>query len=387
MPTGGPHRSPEQTWSAFVEEKRSAAADKLFGDLAFIADLDEFTGWSDLDLPSFRARVEKLGRRLQALAEVAHATPSRSGRYHPGDAAKVVTSHSRSLYEGLQAATSPATVRSQDPKVLGNIAAQLELTARAVPFWMPPAAGAALAASHPPEAGLVERIRLPYPTVLVLFGAPLHFGPASHWQTSSTHGQRSWAVLHDEGGALHGVVLLANTESRPHDIALYLLGLGVAEDAPRTIIAGQLRQGAFSAVVRNAASIVSWGAWEAPDPSAVLDLDASPSAVRNQVRRGAYRRRAASGSALGAHVIDLGRSSVSPSVTAFPSTGGMATHLRRGHWRRVRAGPRAEWHYEGRWIAPTVVNSATGDAPDVLYRLPPPPTELIPDEGEDDLTT
>jgi len=379
--------SPEQISAALVEERRAAVADKLFGDLAFIADLDELTGWSNLDLPAFRARVERLGRRLEALAEVAQATPSRSDRYHPGDAAKVVTTHVGSLYQGLVRSTSHGTIGSEKRSVVYNIAAQLELAAHAVPFWMPPAAGVALAASYPPEAGLVDRIRLPYPAVLVLFGAPLHFGPAAHWQTSSTDGRRHWSVLHDEGGTLHGVVLLADDEGLVRDIALYLLGLGVAADATRTLVAGQLRQGAFSGVVRNAASIVSWGAWKAPDPSGILDLDESPAAVRDQVRRGAYRRRAATGAALGAHVIDLGRNAVPHDVTASPGTSAVATHLRRGHWRRVRVGPRADWHYGGRWIAPTVVNAAAGDAPDVLYRLPPPPSGPPPDDGEDDLTT
>lgn len=85
--------------------------------------------------------------------------------------------------------------------------------------------------------------------MLLIFGAPLAFGPASGWATSSTDGRTAWKTLHDDGGTLHGVVLLADAEGRPHDVALYLLGVGPEAGAARTLIAGQLRAGAFSGVV------------------------------------------------------------------------------------------------------------------------------------------
>lgn len=50
------------------------------------------------------------------------------------------------------------------------------------------------------------------------------------------------------------------------------------------------------------------------------------------------------------------------------------THRRRGHWRRQRVGPREDWYYERRLIAPIIVNPG-GPSDDrlTIYRLPPPP--------------
>jgi len=62
--------------------------------------------------------------------------------------------------------------------------------------------------------------------------------------------------------------------------------------------------------------------------------------------------------------------------------------MRRAHWRRARVGPRRDWHYEGRWIAPTLVNAdALTEMPTVLYRLPDPPSGPPPADIEEDLTT
>jgi hypothetical protein len=51
-----------------------------------------------------------------------------------------------------------------------------------------------------------------------------------------------------------------------------------------------------------------------------------------------------------------------------------ATHLRRGHWRRQRVGPRHAWRYEPRLIPPVLVNPGAGPGEHVtVYRLPAPP--------------
>lgn len=70
------------------------------------------------------------------------------------------------------------------------------------------------------------------------------------------------------------------------------------------------------------------------------------------------------------------------------TSGAVAPHLRRRHWRRVRVGPRDDWHLEGRWIAPTLVNTnATTELAEVLYRLPDPSEGPSPDGEVEDLTT
>lgn len=50
---------------------------------------------------------------------------------------------------------------------------------------------------------------------------------------------------------------------------------------------------------------------------------------------------------------------------------GVEAHLRRGHWRRQRIGPHNDWHYELRWIAPTVVGGVLPlDQSGRVYSLP-----------------
>lgn len=46
------------------------------------------------------------------------------------------------------------------------------------------------------------------------------------------------------------------------------------------------------------------------------------------------------------------------------------SHTRRGHWRRVRCGPRMHWHYELRWIPPTVVGPGQMDDQGRIYAVP-----------------
>jgi hypothetical protein len=102
---------------------------------------------------------------------------------------------------------------------------------------------------------------------------------------------------------------------------------------------------------------------------------------RKAIKRGAFRRREPRGDAVGVHVLDLGRT-----PTHTPQRGqpvqeppdqriSPIPHLRAGHFRRVRVGPRDDWHYQVRWIAPTLVR---GDQPEqerlVVRRLPPPAT-------------
>ena len=370
----------------FGQGPPAVSPDCLFGDLGFLADLGDQTGWTDMPMSEAHERFRRLTTRYQALKEIAEATPRRGDGYQPGDAAAVLVKHvSRNLRGTLQSIRN-GLLGAPDQEVARMLGVELEFALFAVPYYMSIGAGRALAGSHSPPSDLLAEIRLPFPSVLVLFGGPLQFGPASKWVTSSTNGTTQWEVLHDEGGTLHGVVLCGDGTGKPFNVALYLLTLGLQPDATATFISGELRYGAFSSIAANAASIVSWGSWTEPDFSQVISPNMSPGDVRDTVRRGAFRRRSWSGAALGAHVIDLGRTF--EGRTGETSGGTVAPHLRRGHWRRVRIGPRGGWHYEGRWIAPTLVNANEAtEIADVLYRLPDPPDGPAPEDEVEDLTT
>lgn len=316
--------------------------DGLFGDLGFIAALAQQSGWNDLPFREVRERFRALEARYQGLRALAEHKARRGAGYTPGDAAALLVAHAGPILGGAQLDLRGLTVTDLIPAY----GAQLEHALFAVPYYLPPAAGIALVGSHAPPADLIAETRLPFSSVLVLFGGPLQFGPASKWVTRSTNCKTQWEVLHNEGGTLNGVVLCADGSGQPFNLAIYLLSLGLTPDAPAAFIPGELRYGAFASVAANAASIVSWGSWNEPDLSQAVSPVMAPADVRHVVRRGAFRRRSWSGIALGAHTIDLGRTFEGRSGVTTGST--VAPHLRRGHWRRVRLGPRADWQYEGR---------------------------------------
>lgn len=66
---------------------------------------------------------------------------------------------------------------------------------------------------------------------------------------------------------------------------------------------------------------------------------------------------------------------IGPSVASPPTLSGrgaaVAAHQRRGHWKRVRCGPREDWHYELRWIPPTFVGLGA-PGPTQVWVLPLP---------------
>jgi hypothetical protein len=99
---------------------------------------------------------------------------------------------------------------------------------------------------------------------------------------------------------------------------------------------------------------------------------------RKAAKRGAFKRQEQRGALVGVRVLDTDRMrQASQHLTRRdregPARQSPVTHNRRGHWRRVRVGPRDDWHFEGRWIPPTVVNQ--GKSPSrviTVYRLPVP---------------
>jgi hypothetical protein len=108
-----------------------------------------------------------------------------------------------------------------------------------------------------------------------------------------------------------------------------------------------------------------------------LDDTIGTPAFRKAVRSSRFRRHEPAGGAVGVRVLDARRTI----QHTDPGEGGgthasPVTHRRRRHWRRQRVGPRDDWRYERRLIAPTIVNpghQAPVDAPLTIYRLPPPP--------------
>jgi hypothetical protein len=263
----------------------------------------------------------------------------------------------------------------------------------AVPYFIPTTAALGVLASRPPDPDLQQRLRLPFPRVLVVFGTDLQLDPHTHqWPTDYPYQQlprHSIArQLIDRGGYVSGMVLLADQAGQQRDDLLWIVAANPDPTLPwpanldriRGTLRGWRTASTLAPLVTNIAAAVAWGAWQPPADPLPLLPDPGSRQWRKAIKRGAFRRREPRGDAVGIHVLDLGRN---PSHTLQPQRPGQAStgsrsspipHLRAGHFRRVRVGPRDDWHYQVRWIAPTLVR---GDQPEhdrlVVRRLPPPP--------------
>lgn len=289
----------------------------------------------------------------------------------------------------------------------------------AVPYYMTTAAAQAVLGSHAPAKDLLDELRLPFPRVLLFFANPLVFGPATGWFTPNTRREdaeyqqieeamsdvltaeelerRNARARHLEsvdgfttfGGSIGAFLLSADSEGRLRDSVVYFATAYLADNHDESTedinaYIGSLRSGAFAPLAQNAAAVASWGAWTPPLTDELITPDLELSTIKDAINRGVFRRKEASGRFHGTHVIDVGRTN--HGHTGHTHTGRTVTpHLRCGHWRRARCGPRYDWHYEGRWIGPVLVNAdaATDDIKPAVYRLPEPPPDE--DTGGDDI--
>ena len=133
-------------------------------------------------------------------------------------------------------------------------------------------------------------------------------------------------------------------------------------------------------LVHNVAAAIAWGTWQPPAPAPDLPADPRNRQFRKALKRNAIRVRERQGALLGVHVLDLGgtitQAHRDPPTRAGdpPGRASPIPHLRTGHFRRVRVGPRDRFHYEPRWIPPVWVQGDTDKAAErlVVRRLPTP---------------
>ncbi|MCX4791973.1 hypothetical protein OG369_39690 [Streptomyces sp. NBC_01221] len=119
------------------------------------------------------------------------------------------------------------------------------------------------------------------------------------------------------------------------------------------------------------AAALAWASWTNPQATP-LPTSRPTATTARQERQGLLG---------GVRVLSLTRASAPDDTRdSAPSTASgtgrrVAPHLRRGHWRRARIGPRADWDgtYRNAWIPPTVVNAALGSVNGQrVYRIPEP---------------
>ncbi len=218
-------------------------------------------------------------------------------------------------------------------------------------------------------AEILEDLHLPFDAVGVFFGAEFELSLTARealpsWGPDDSVGSiltyEPWlAELGRRGGSLSGVILSMRGDVLD-DRLLWLVCLK-GQKQSRVAIPGFLSRAGVGPGIVNLAAAVCWAGWRPHHKAA-------------QTRRGRRRvtERVGGSAKADAPVREVViRSSRNVRYDESRRTGlARSPHQRRGHWRRSRVGPHADWHYEWRWIRPTYVGAWIADDPARVYRLP-----------------
>jgi hypothetical protein len=297
--------------------------------------------------------------------------------------------------EGLLMRLDPD--RLLDQPLAGALLVDLHL---AVPYFIPTTAAAAVLASRPPSHGLQQELRVPFERTLVLFGTDLAIEPASFpWPEQFPYQElgRFGVVgeLIERGGYLSGLVLLADHDGQLRDDVIWLVAANPRPHDPwpacldriRGLVRGFRSAATLAPLVTNVAAAVAWAVWRDPPPPPDLPSHPTPHQLRKALKRNSVRVRERQGALVGVRMLDLARNTARTPRTQRDGPGpGRASpipHMRSGHFRNVRVGPRNDFHYEPRWIPPTWVkgNLDPADQRLVVRRIPPPATWTHPDRN------
>jgi hypothetical protein len=294
-----------------------------------------------------------------------------------------------------------------------EIFALAPLLAQAVPFFLPAAVAAGVADSLPPDAQTLATLTLPHPVCLLTLGAPMLLAPRSeHWSGHLLPDLAAWddvmstapgvrrrgptasaaavvsstrlpllAALWRFGALVDGVVLVADLGGGVRDECLWCVRVPDPDDAAATlghaVLPGRIGRSAFTDPVANLATVLAVSDWQQPT-GALPGLPGS-NEFRRALRRGSFHDAERSGGAGGVRVLRLPDPDqdadplVARAAPEAPPGRQVRTHLRRGHWRRVRTGPRDGWQYRTVLILPTVVNAGASDWRGLaVYRVPEP---------------
>jgi hypothetical protein len=300
--------------------------------------------------------------------------------------------------EGLVVALDPDRLVEQP-----IVASLLVEVYGAVPYFIPTTAAAAVLASRPPSHTLQQELRVPFERTLVLFGTDLEIDPeAFPWPDRFRRDQldRFGVVgeLVDRGGHLSGLVLLADQDGHLRDDVIWLVAANprpyepwpASLDRIRGLVRGYRSAASLAPLVTNVAAAVAWAAWRQPPPPPDLPVDATARQLRKAFKRNSVRVRERQGAFVGVRMLDVARNAARSPGTERDHAGlGRASpipHMRSGHFRNVRVGPRRDFHYEPRWIPPTWVRGdlEAVDQRLVVRRIPSPATWGQRDRSDDD---
>lgn len=246
----------------------------------------------------------------------------------------------------------------------------------AVPFFLPATVAPALLASDPPDDGLLDNVRLPFPSVLVFFDeVPLDdLGDSPVEMDFVGVGKDEVTDI-----GLVGAVLFAGPD-----------GTGLSRHAQLITVSTHVHRGfrgvqhhnsvwprsRYAHAVANLAALLTWGDWQAPRP-VPPQFQGSPGSRewRKSFKKSAVRKAERHGGLADVRVLDYDpRKHAARNEHGDPLSPGRAsprTHWRRGHWRRTWRGSDADGtrHTVVNWIPPKVVNPGKGSSGTKVYRI------------------
>lgn len=261
----------------------------------------------------------------------------------------------------------------------------------AMPYFLDADIAGPVMESAPPDSDTIAAARLPFRHVLVVFSRPLALpdtaGPLlNDWSvvpTRDSAGKPLLPALRDHGTFVDGVVVYADSDGHLLDNVTWLLCSGYGSpdvydgERVRGYTEGWLGASTLAPLVYNLAMAVAWGDWSEPEPPPAIPSDAK--GRRKAWKKGAVKRADRRGAFADVRVLDAPkmyarRNEQEPETheRGTRTRRAPSTHIRRGHWRRTRVGPRDAWHYEYRWLPPVLVNPGQGDPTRRVYRLPDP---------------
>lgn len=295
------------------------------------------------------------------------------------------------------------------------------------PSYFADSSAAAMAIeAHEPDTDLLADLRLPASAANLILANPVFIPPHSRWwseeerELAAAHGESTqdqlaelmqfdpnltrqyigddpidpvYAIL-ENGARIVGATFFADENGFLLDTVSWMIDVDCAPNSGSISVrrTGSLSKSTLAPILYNLAAVVAWGDWEDPgEPDPRFPRDSTElDAARN---KGWFRRAVRSHpSRFGVRTLNRHTRTPSPDgpEDATPSDRTVKAHLRRGHWRSVRIATRDEndriigdvhgdhgtdWHYEGRWVPPTIVNQHT--APDnqiapAVYVIPEP---------------
>lgn len=178
------------------------------------------------------------------------------------------------------------------------------------------------------------------------------------------------------GALVDGLVLIADAECRLADEFVWCLAIPDERGGralARVAVAGRRSATAWATQIDNLAALAAWADWHPPEMVFELPDDPESPEFRRALNSGRFRRLERRGAAGNVHVLDVS-SSLTRHHAGVPTGRIVPPHRRRGHWRKVRTGTRADWdnHRSVRRvrISPTIVNAGLGAPDPAIYRLP-----------------